>query len=94
MPTVAQQTSKSEGVFASAIFEKVKSVGRRHLSSETVATKQGKVYVVREGDSLWKIAAEQLGNGGRYPEISELNADILEDDDNLFVGMRLRLPRQ
>jgi len=92
LSTTAQETNETEGVFASSIFEKVKSIGKRHLSSETVATKQDRVYIVRENDSLWKIAAEQLGDGVRYSEISRLNSEILEDEDSLAVGMRLRLP--
>lgn len=31
-------------------------------------------YLVRPGDSLWKIAESQLGSGRRWPEIYELNA--------------------
>jgi len=49
-------------------------------------------YVVQSGDSLWKIAAKQLGNGTRYDEIAELNADVLNGGDDLTVGMRLKLP--
>lgn len=49
-------------------------------------------YTVHEGDSLWKIAASQLGNSNRYTEILKLNADLLKDKDQLQVGMRLRLP--
>ena len=33
----------------------------------------GNTYVVKAGDSFWKIAAEQLGNGLRYGEILKLN---------------------
>jgi nucleoid-associated protein YgaU len=57
--------------------------------SQTVASRD---YVVQSGDSLWKIAAKQLGNGGRYEEIAELNSDVLSSDDNLTVGMHLKLP--
>ncbi len=87
-----QNKDDTNGFFPERIFEKVKTIGRRQPSTEKVETKQSKAYVVREGDSLWKIAAEQLGNGDLYPEISELNADILDDEDALFAGMRLRLP--
>ncbi len=92
--TTAQKRSETESIFPNGLFEKVKSIGRRQLSTKTAETKQSRVYRVQEGDSLWKIAAEQLGNGGRYPEISKLNTGILEDEDTLFVGMRLRLPGQ
>jgi nucleoid-associated protein YgaU len=46
----------------------------------------------QNGDSLWRIAAEQLGSGSRYSEIADLNADILDDEDSLAVGMRLKMP--
>ncbi len=32
-----------------------------------------KEYVVKNGDSLWRIAKNELGSGARYPEIKELN---------------------
>ena len=54
--------------------------------------RKGKQHIVREGDSLWKIAAEQLGDGSRYTEIAKLNADILDDEDTLSIGMRLKMP--
>ena len=73
------------------ILEKVKSIGQRHLSTTGRGAEQIRWYVVREGDSLWLIAAEQLGEGSRYEEIAKLNANIL-DEDSLVVGMRLRIP--
>ncbi len=54
--------------------------------------RKGKRHIVRESDSLWKIAAEQLGDGSRYTEIAKLNADILDDEDTLSIGMRLKMP--
>ncbi len=55
---------------------------------------KAKVYIVRDGDSLWKIAASQLGNGSRYAELASLNSGIIDDEDNLTVGTRLKLPRK
>jgi nucleoid-associated protein YgaU len=78
-----------------SLFERVKSIGRRHLtqkSPDTIKPIEGEYYIVKDGDSLWRIAANKLGNGNRYTEISKLNTDVLEDDDEVFVGMRLRLP--
>ena len=83
--------SKVSSVLASSMLEKVKSIGTRLLADGRRA-KRSRQYVVRKGDSLWRIAAEQLGNSNRYSEIAELNADILDDEDSLIVGMRLRLP--
>jgi nucleoid-associated protein YgaU len=47
-------------------------------------------YVVKEGDSLWKISKEKLGSGNRYKEILKLNG--IHDDSNLKTGMTLKLP--
>jgi len=80
------------GIFPSSMFEKVESIGRRHISPDSHQANQGVQYIVRQGDSLWSIAGEQLGNGSKYKEISKLNADVLEDENDLTVGMQLSLP--
>lgn len=49
-----------------------------------------KVYTVRAGDSLWAIAANQLGNGGRYKEIMSLNG---LKDDVIYAGQVLKMPQ-
>ncbi len=76
-------------IFPSSMFEKVESIGRRHIPADNQKANQ---YIVREGDSLWSIAADQLGNGSRYKEISKLNADVLKNDNDLTIGMQLSLP--
>lgn len=80
------------GIFSSSIFEKVKSIGQRSTTSVKTNTEKNRRYIVREDDSLWSIANRELGDGTRYKEISRLNADILDDEDHLDVGMRLKLP--
>jgi nucleoid-associated protein YgaU len=87
-----QVKSKVEKVFSGAEFVKVESIGKRHLPAKVRGVKRSEQYVVQDGDSLWRIAAEELGDGNRYSEIAKLNADILENEDSLFVGMRLKLP--
>jgi nucleoid-associated protein YgaU len=79
-------------IFPSSMFEKAESIGRRHLSADNSNAEQTRQYVVREGDSLWLVASEQLGDGGRYKEISRLNRNLLEDEDSLTIGMRLNMP--
>lgn len=49
-------------------------------------------YTCKSGDSLWKIAQEQLGEGASYTAIKELNKDVLKGRDTVVPGMRLRLP--
>jgi LysM repeat protein len=75
-------------IFPSKVLEKI-GIRRNALKG-----KEGGRYVVRDGDSLWRISAEQLGDGTRYTEIAKLNADILDDEDSLSAGMRLKMPRR
>ena len=84
--------SKIANLFSATEFAKVESIGERRLSTDGHKAEKSKLYTVRKGDSLWQIADEQLGDGSRYSEIAELNADILDSEDNLSVGMRLRIP--
>lgn len=57
------------------------------------------VHVVRQGDSLWKIAERHLGDGKRYREIFKLNkgrpqpdGGRLTDPGQIEAGWHLRLP--
>jgi nucleoid-associated protein YgaU len=48
--------------------------------------------VVREGDTLWRIAENVLGSGPRYTLIYEANADRIRDPDLIFPGQLLTVP--
>ena len=56
------------------------------------ATPNTTMYTVKENDTLWKIASEQLGSGARYNEIVELNKDVLKGGAQVRPNMRLKLP--
>lgn len=51
-------------------------------------------YVVKAGDTLWKIAEAHYGagQGARYIEIFEANKPPLTDPDKIQPGQRLRIP--
>lgn len=77
---------------------KLKSgAGWIYLENPSYVTVQGgtettavtKTYTVKSGDSLWKIAASQLGNGSRYTEIKSLNGLT---SDVIHAGQVLKLP--
>ena len=82
----------ADSIFSAEILEKAKAIRANTLSSGVIQKPQNKIYVVQEYDSLWQIAVEQLGNGARYTEILELNADVIDDEDALAVCMRLKMP--
>ncbi|MBB2921321.1 LysM peptidoglycan-binding domain-containing protein [Cellulomonas cellasea] len=56
-------------------------------------------YEVVPGDTLWDIAATQLGDGAQYPAVFDLNAGVPQDDgrtltdpDLIHPGWQLVLP--
>ncbi|MDR2655630.1 MAG: LysM peptidoglycan-binding domain-containing protein [Oscillospiraceae bacterium] len=51
-----------------------------------------KTYTVKGGDSFWKIAAEQLGNGNRYKELVEFNG--LSPESVIVLGQILKIPEK
>jgi nucleoid-associated protein YgaU len=85
------ETKETGSTFADSILEKVKSIGK-NLSNRPEKEEQTVPYIVQENDNLWRIAIKQLGDGSRYKEISRLNANIIKDEDNLTIGMLLRMP--
>ena len=49
-------------------------------------------YKVRAGQSLWSIAADELGSARRYLEILNLNPQLQGDPGRLVPGQELKLP--
>ncbi|HKW57827.1 MAG TPA: LysM peptidoglycan-binding domain-containing protein [Candidatus Acidoferrum sp.] len=50
-----------------------------------------KTLSVKRGDSLWKVAQENLGSGSRWPELAAANPWIA-DPNRIQIGARLVLP--
>ncbi|MFD3483771.1 N-acetylmuramoyl-L-alanine amidase [Streptomyces sp. NPDC058665] len=51
-------------------------------------------YKVKDGDSLWGIAAAKLGDGSRYMEIAALNRAEVPNPSELRIGLVLTLPKK
>ncbi|WP_425447628.1 LysM peptidoglycan-binding domain-containing protein [Dethiothermospora halolimnae] len=49
-----------------------------------------KLYIVKAGDCLYKIAKSQLGDGSRYGEIAKLNN--IKPDYTIYPNQKLKLP--
>lgn len=83
--------------------------GSGYMANDDPAGEAGymaEAYIVKKGDTLWKIAGEMLGSPYRYAEVYDLNKAVIEaaaqnrgkqDSDNgywLFEGTWLRIPEQ
>jgi nucleoid-associated protein YgaU len=102
LPSITASAPTPANTLPGSTFSKVDSIGQRHLTTNSdkpapaaktdSSAKPGNTYVVKDGDSLWQIASERLGDGNRYKEIVKLNTDVLANENDLQVGMQLKLP--
>jgi nucleoid-associated protein YgaU len=81
---------------ANKIWDAIKTVP--DWSTDVVADIQarpapaGKTYTVKAGDTLSKIAKEELGSANAYMKIFEANRDLLTDPDKIKPGQVLKIP--
>lgn len=78
-----QQTGNGTGM-PTAVIEAPKR--------ETSTAPQNTTYTVKNGDCLWNIAKQQLGDGSRYTEIYERNKDKINNPNLIHAGQDLILP--
>ncbi len=83
---VVKAPGPTKGVFEK-IAEVFKPVEKKDIGSISE-------YVVREGDDLWSIAKQNLGDGKRYAEIVRLNKGKIKNANDIVVGARLKIPPQ
>ena len=57
-----------------------------------VGTAGAATHTVKAGDNLSKIAAEYLGDSGRWKEIYEANKDVISNPNAIYVGQTLTIP--
>lgn len=73
---------------------------QKYLRSDKVEVAKAKeskterVYVIKVGDTLGSIAANQLGASNRWTDIYELNSDRLPNPHLIFENNEILLPRQ
>jgi nucleoid-associated protein YgaU len=61
-------------------------------STGTAGPTSGRTYTVKAGDTLSKIAKEQLGDANAFNEIFNANRDQLTDPDKIKPGQVLKIP--
>lgn len=70
--------------------EKTTKVIQKSSHTRPATQKKTKMYTVKSGDTLWKIAKQYLGGGSRYSEIAALNS--IKNPNLIYPGQTLKLP--
>lgn len=86
--TVPDQENREKIILAAGNVEGVDSVDDQLVVEAPAA--EPRFYTVVKGDTLWKIAASQYGDGSKYPRIFEANKPMLKDPNKIYPGQNLR----
>ncbi|NOZ90288.1 MAG: LysM peptidoglycan-binding domain-containing protein [Epsilonproteobacteria bacterium] len=65
----------------------------QEISKEiAVRSNEMRIIVVKEGDTLSKIAKRAYGNYDDYVKIFDANPEIIKNPNEIYVGQKLRIP--
>jgi nucleoid-associated protein YgaU len=62
------------------------------LLAATAASAEGRVHVVRPGESLSTIARSELGDLALWPVLYRANRDRIKDPARIYPGQELTIP--
>ncbi|PJG84909.1 peptidoglycan-binding protein LysM [Conservatibacter flavescens] len=93
-------TADSASALEKAILMAGNIAGITSVTTEGVTIKSGEAlagddefYIIQKGDTLWKIAEKNYGNGAKYTAIVEANKEVIKDADKIFPGQKIRIPK-
>ncbi len=73
-----------------AIYLGFRNEWRRQEDAARCSAIAPTIHVVVAGESLWSIAADELGDGARWRELAERNG--ISDPRRLAVGQEIEIP--
>ncbi|MEO8670972.1 MAG: peptidoglycan-binding protein LysM [Tahibacter sp.] len=88
--TAATQADKEKLILAAGNVHGVTKV--EDSISVAAPADAARLYTVKSGDTLGKIAHEMYGKSGDYTKIFEANKPQLKDPDHIYPGQVLRIP--
>ena len=74
-----------------ALFQD-KQVTEEKQEVQSAVKVDSKDYVIKEGDSLWKIAEREYGNGMQWKRIYEFNKDVISNPNRPRKGTKIKIP--
>lgn len=60
--------------------------------SSSTSSASERIYIVRSGDSLSKIAQREYGDANKWRRIFDANMDKIKDPDLIHPGQELKIP--
>ena len=95
--------SDSLGMLAGGLEAKLASVDRKRPPVSDGPRQEGRIsrrdpvsgYVVKAGDSLWRISGrpEVLGDGAKWKALYEANRERVKNPDRIYPGQEIQIPR-
>ncbi len=74
------------------MVEEGKFVEEEEIPVESEVKVSTREYTIKKGDTLWKIAQNELGKGYRWKYIYELNKDVIKNPNKLRAGKKIVIP--
>jgi outer membrane protein OmpA-like peptidoglycan-associated protein len=74
------------------VLEEGKYVQEKEEKIETKVKVSTKEYTIRKGDTLWKIAQKEYGNGNHWKRIYLLNKQKIKNPNKLMPGQKILIP--
>lgn len=88
--TAPNQAEREKAILAAGNVQHVAQVIDHIAVSEPAP--ESRMYTVKSGDTLSKIAKEMYGDANQYPKIFEANRPLLSDPNKIYPGQVLRIP--
>ncbi|AAP95590.1 peptidoglycan-binding protein LysM [[Haemophilus] ducreyi] len=64
-----------------------------HIANGEKIASDDQFYIIQKGDTLWEIASKAYGNGAKYKMIVEANKQVIKDENKIFPGQKIRIPK-
>ena len=94
--SAASYAAKEKAVLLAGNVEGVERVDDKITvvvpEEEAPAVPEPKFYTIQKGDSLWKIASKNYGNGNKWQALFEANREVIQDPDKIYPGQQIRIP--
>ena len=89
---VPDQPTRERAIVSAGNNRGVAEVEDQMEVEERTPRAQSRMYTVKSGDTLSKIAKAHYGDPMKYSQIFEANRPMLKDPDEIYPGQVLRIP--